>query len=58
MSAREVLADFSASHPRGSWPAEERARQLRESGTPATVVMDLPSDRFLVVAPAEGGGDR
>jgi hypothetical protein len=47
--AREILADFSASHPRGSWPAEERAAELRDSGTPVTVVMDLPSDRFLVV---------
>lgn len=55
---REILAEFSASHPRGSWPAEERAQQLRESGTPAEVRMDLPSDRFLVVAPPAGSGDR
>ena len=53
MTAREILDRFPASHPRGSWPAEERAKQLRDAGTPATVVMDLPSDRFLVVP--EGG---
>lgn len=56
--ARQIIESFSASHPRGSWPAEEFAEQQRKAGTPAEVVMDLPSDRFLVVAPAEGGGDR
>lgn len=49
MSAREILADFPASHPRGSWPAEERAAELTRQGQPATVRMDLESDRFLVV---------
>lgn len=49
--AREVLDSFPAGGPRGSWPAEERAHELRVQGRPATVVMDLPSDRFLVVAP-------
>ncbi len=49
MSARPVYADFPAGHPRGSWPAEERAAELRQQGQPAEVVMDLPSDRFLVV---------
>jgi hypothetical protein len=53
MSARKILHSFPASHPRGSWPAEERAAELREQGQSATVVMDLPSDRFLVVR--EGG---
>jgi hypothetical protein len=45
----EILADFPAGGPRGSRPAEERADQLSKAGTPATVVMDLDSDRFLVV---------
>lgn len=49
VTARTVLADFPAGGPRGSWPAEERAAELTASGTPATVVMDLPTDRFLVV---------
>ena len=49
MSERQILADFPAGGPRGSWPAEERAAELREQGQAATVVMDLPSDRFLVV---------
>lgn len=48
---REVLADFPAGGPRGSWPAEEKADQLRQAGTPATVVQDIDSDRFLVVPP-------
>lgn len=56
MTARTVYADFPGGSPRGSWPAEEEAQRLRESGTPATVVMDLPSDRYLVVAPK--GGER
>lgn len=47
--SREVYDSFPAGAPRGSWPAEEKAAELRDSGTPATVVMDLPSDRFLVV---------
>jgi hypothetical protein len=49
VSAREVLADFPAGSPRGSWPAEEKAAELRAQGQSAEVVMDLPSDRFLVV---------
>jgi len=47
--SREILADFPAGNPRGSWPAEEKAQQLTNQGQPAKVVMDLPSDRFLVV---------
>ena len=47
--AREILAEFPAGGPRGSWPAEEKAAELRDQGQPATVVMDLPSDSFLVV---------
>ncbi|MEU0200894.1 MULTISPECIES: hypothetical protein [unclassified Streptomyces] len=49
MSAREVLADFPAGGPRGSWPAEEKAAELTAQGQPATVRMDLESDRFIVV---------
>lgn len=51
--AREILAETPAGHPRGSWPAEEAADVFRRQGIPATVVQDLPSDRFLVVR--EGG---
>ncbi|WP_086560116.1 hypothetical protein [Streptomyces africanus] len=53
MSARQVLETFSASHPRGSWPAEEFAAARRLEGIPAEVVMDLPSDTFLIVTTAE-----
>jgi hypothetical protein len=49
VSARTVVDRFQASHPRGSWPAEEKADRLRAQGQPATVVMDLPSDSFLVI---------
>lgn len=52
--AREILAATPASHPRGSWPAEEQAQQFRDAGIPATVVQDIDTDRFLVV-PDEGG---
>jgi len=47
--ARTVLERFPAGGPRGSWPAEEYAAAQRAQGTPAQVVMDLPSDQFLVV---------
>ncbi|WP_460061294.1 hypothetical protein [Streptomyces sp. YKOK-I1] len=47
-----VLERFPAGAPRGSWPAEEYAARLRAEGRPATVVMDLKSDAFLVVVPA------
>ncbi|MFJ9299249.1 hypothetical protein [Streptomyces asoensis] len=48
MSAK-VLERFPAGSPRGSWPAEEYAARRRAEGEPATVVMDLKSDAFLVV---------
>ncbi|MFC8431075.1 hypothetical protein [Streptomyces sp. NPDC057253] len=51
MSAK-VLERFPAGAPRGSWPAEEYAAQRRAQGEPATVVMDIQSDAFLVVVPA------
>jgi hypothetical protein len=46
----DILDRIPAGNPRGSWPAEEKAQQLRDSGQPADVVMDLPSDSYLVVA--------
>ena len=45
---RTVLERFPAGGPRGSWPAEEFAAAWRARGTDAQVVMDLPSDQFLV----------
>ncbi|MDH6431876.1 hypothetical protein M2158_000353 [Streptomyces sp. SAI-144] len=47
----KVLERFPAGAPRGSWPAEEYAAERRAKGEPATVVMDLKSDAFLVVVP-------
>lgn len=55
MTARQVLATSPAGHPRGQFPAEEQAQQFRDQGIPATVVMDQPTDRFLIVVP-DGGG--
>ena len=46
---RPVLAEFPAGHPRGQFPAEEKARELTESGTPATVRQDIDRDVFIVV---------
>jgi hypothetical protein len=51
--AREVYATVQAGNPRGSWPAEEKAAELSAQGQPATVVMDLDSDSFLVVPAGE-----
>ena len=48
----KVLERFPAGSPRGSWPAEEYAARRRAEGEPATVVMDLKTDAFLVVVPA------
>ncbi|MFD4622198.1 hypothetical protein [Streptomyces sp. NPDC058475] len=53
----KVLERFPAGAPRGSWTAEEYAARRRTEGQPATVVMDLPSDAFLVVVPAAGDED-
>ncbi|MQY40465.1 hypothetical protein SRB17_84980 [Streptomyces sp. RB17] len=47
---RTVLERFHAGGPRGSWPAEEYAAAQRAQRADAQVVMDLPSDQFLVVA--------
>ncbi|MFI8348807.1 hypothetical protein [Streptomyces sp. NPDC085596] len=51
----KVLESFPAGSPRGSWPAEEYAAARRAEGEPATVIMDLKSDAFLVVI--EGRAD-
>ena len=53
MSARAILAEFPAGGPRGSWPAEERAHELTEAGTPATVRQDIKRDVFIVVPQTE-----
>jgi len=47
-----VLETFPAGGPRGSWPAEEFAAAQTAAGTPATVVMDLATDQFVVKAVA------
>jgi hypothetical protein len=47
-----VLGRFPAGGPRGSWPAEEFAAACRIEGQPVDVVMDLPTDSFLVKAVA------
>lgn len=47
-STARVLGRFSASHPRGSRPAEEFAAAQRLAGISATVVMNLDEDAFLV----------
>ncbi|PJM98598.1 hypothetical protein CG740_34710 [Streptomyces sp. CB01201] len=49
--SRTVLERFPAGHPRGSWPADEYAATQRAQGHDAHVVMDLPTDQFLVVIP-------
>ncbi|MET9521494.1 hypothetical protein [Streptomyces coeruleorubidus] len=46
---RTVLERFPAGAPRGSWPAEEFAAQRRREGIPASVVLDIRSDDFLVI---------
>lgn len=50
--ARQILERFPASAPRGSWPAEEFAAHQRREGIAASVVMDLPSDSYLVIVEA------
>lgn len=49
---RTVLESFPAGAPRGQWPAESYAAEQRRNGIPARVVMDLPSDSYLVVVEA------
>lgn len=50
--ARTVLERFPAGAPRGQWPAESFAAEQRRQGVPASVVMDLASDSFLVIVEA------
>ncbi|MFJ9633762.1 hypothetical protein ACIRU8_39320 [Streptomyces sp. NPDC101175] len=56
MAAREILASSLAGHPRGVPAADELAQQFRDQGVPATVVQDLPGNRFLVIS--QDGGER
>ena len=49
---RTVLERFPAGAPRGSWPAEEFAAGRRREGIPASVVLDIRSDDFLVIVEA------
>ncbi|MFC9457484.1 hypothetical protein [Streptomyces sp. NPDC056983] len=51
IDGRVVLERFPAGGPRGSWPAEEFARDRRLEGQPAEVIMDLATDAFLVIVP-------
>ena len=53
MTARQILAEYPAGNPRGSWPAEEKAAELTAQGQPATVRMDIARDRFIVVPERE-----
>ena len=53
-AVREILASTPAGHPRGQFPAEEQAEEFRKAGIPVTVVMDQPTDRFLVIATEDG----
>lgn len=46
---RTILESFPAGSPRGSWSAEEFARDRRREGIPAEVVMHLASDQYLVI---------
>ncbi|MEU9479373.1 hypothetical protein [Streptomyces sp. NPDC048191] len=54
----KVLERFPAGAPRGSWPAEEYAAARRAEGERVTVVMDLESDAFLVLAEARDDDGR
>lgn len=49
----EILESFPAGAPRGVWPAEDYAAAQQREGIPATVVMDLETDSFLVVLPRQ-----
>lgn len=51
--ARTVYAEVDAGHPRGSWPAEEKASELTASGTPAIVVMSADGKFLVVPRPGE-----
>lgn len=42
-----------AGDPRGSWPAEEVAAEIRDNGGQAEVKMDMATDSFRVHVPDE-----
>jgi hypothetical protein len=48
-AAPTILERFPASHPRGSWPAEEFAAARIAEGATVTIVMDLATDDYLVL---------
>ncbi|MFD1277326.1 hypothetical protein [Streptomyces kaempferi] len=50
--ATNIIERFPAGSPYGSWPAEEYAAARRAEGQSATVVMDLATDSFHVIAKA------
>lgn len=48
-----VVFQSPAGHPRGSWPAEEKAAEIRAAGGEAQVKMDPAGDTFRVHVPDE-----
>lgn len=46
---RTVLFQIPAGNPRGSWPADDFARDRRREGIAAEVVMSMRDDAFLVI---------
>lgn len=55
---RRVLERFPAGGPRGSWPADEFARDRRNEGVAAVVVMSMRDDAFLVIVRPEVEDER
>ncbi|MFD6416832.1 hypothetical protein [Streptomyces sp. NPDC060194] len=47
----KILETFPAGEPRGCRAAEDYAAQRQREGVPASVVMDMETDSFLVVVP-------
>ncbi|CAM5416505.1 hypothetical protein GCM10010329_85770 [Streptomyces spiroverticillatus] len=45
----EILQSFPAGSPQAARRADDYARACRREGMPATVVMDLETDSFLVL---------
>lgn len=50
---RRVLYRVPAGGPRGSWPADEFARDRRKEGVAAVVIMSMRDDAFLVIVRPE-----
>lgn len=46
-----VVYSISAGNPRGSWPADEKAQEIRDSGGSAEVKMNPADDSFRVHVP-------